>query len=194
MMYHPKQKTFLKQTLFNELMVVSLQNSPIIIRMKLRTILIAGLFLAITSTISAQNYRTGIGARVGFFNGITVKHFVSPNNAVEGILNFRWDGVIVTGLYEWQNPLPNARGFDYFLGLGGHIGIFDDYEWDDDDDDFDRDDRSTIVGVDLILGVEYTFPQAPFTIGLDYKPAFNLIGDNRIWADGLALSLRFNIQ
>ena len=86
--------------------------------------------------------------------------------------------------------MPNAQGFEYYLGVGGHIGIFDDYEWDDDDDD---DDASTIVGLDLIIGLEYTFLQAPFTIGLDYKPAFNFIGDNRVWADGLALNLRFNL-
>lgn len=157
--------------------------------MKPRKLLIVTLLVAMTSTISAQNYRTGIGARVGFFNGLTVKHFVNQNNAVEGILNFRWDGVIITGLYEWQNPLPNAQGFEYYLGLGGHIGFFDDYEWDDDDDD----DSATIVGLDLIIGLEYTFPTAPFTIGLDYKPAFNFIGDNHVWADGLALNLRFNL-
>lgn len=160
--------------------------------MKFKYLLIVTLFVAISSTISAQNYRTGIGARLGFFNGLTVKHFVNRNNAVEGILNFRWDGVIVTGLYEWQNPLPNARGFDYFLGIGGHIGFFDNYYWKNHNHKYD--DRYTVVGVDLILGLEYTFPQAPFTIGLDYKPAFNFIGDNHVWADGLALNLRFNIN
>ena len=158
--------------------------------MKIKKLLIVVILIAISTAISAQNYKTGIGARVGFFNGLTVKHFVNRNNAVEGILNFRWDGVIITGLYEWQYQLPNAQGFEYYLGVGGHIGIFDDYEWDDDDDD---DDASTIVGLDLIIGLEYTFPQAPFTIGLDYKPAFNFIGDNHVWADGLALNLRFNL-
>lgn len=156
--------------------------------MKLKTFFIATLLLALTATISAQNYKTAIGGRVGFFNGISVKHFLNPNNAVEGIMSFRWDGVVITGLYEWQNPLPNAQGFDYYVGLGGHIGFFDDYEWDDDDD------TSAIVGFDLILGLEYTFPQVPFTIGLDYKPAFNFIGDNHVWTDGFALNLRFNIN
>ena len=160
--------------------------------MKLKTFLIAGILLAFASTISAQHYKTGIGARVGFFNGLTVKHFLSRENAVEGILNFRWDGVIITGLYEWQQPLPNARGFDYFLGIGGHVGFFDNYHWKDHKHKYD--DRTTVAGIDLILGLEYTFPQAPFTIGLDYKPAFNFIGDDHIWADGLALNLRFNIQ
>ena len=154
--------------------------------MKFKTFLIAAVLLVISSSISAQNYNTGIGARVGFFNGITVKHFVSPSNALEGIVNFRWGGAIVTGLYEWQQPIPSAPGLDYFLGVGAHVGFFDSYKWDNE--------ASTIIGADVIVGLEYTFPTAPFTIGLDYKPAFNIIGDNHIWADGVALSLRFNIN
>ena len=153
--------------------------------MKLKTFLFAALLLLTASTISAQNYRTGVGARVGFFNGITVKHFVSPGNALEGIVNFRWGGAIVTGLYEWQQPIHSAPGLDYYLGLGAHIGFFDNYKWDD---------ASTVVGADLVAGLEYTFPTAPFSIALDYKPAFNFIGDNHVWADGVALSLRFNIN
>ena len=154
--------------------------------MKFKTFLIAAVLLVISSSISAQNYNTGIGARVGFFNGITLKHFISPSNALEGIVNFRWGGAIVTGLYEWQQPIPSAPGLDYFLGVGAHVGFFDSYKWDNE--------ASTIIGADVIVGLEYTFPTAPFTIGLDYKPAFNIIGDNHIWADGVALSLRFNIN
>ena len=154
--------------------------------MKLKTILIAALLLVITSSISSQNYQTGIGARVGFFNGVTIKHFVSQNNALEGIVNFRWGGVLVTGMYEWQQPIPSAPGLDYYLGVGAHVGFFEKDRWEDNE--------STIAGVDLGVGLEYTFPTAPFTIGLDYKPAFNFIGDNNIWADGVALNLRFNIN
>ncbi len=147
--------------------------------MKLKTFLFAALLLLSASTISAQSYGTGIGARLGFFNGVTVKHFVSPNNALEGIVNFRWGGVIVTGMYQWQQPILSAPGLDYYLGVGAHLGFFDkdDYKW--------SDASSVIVGADIV---------APFTIGLDYKPAFNFIGDNHVWADGIALNLRFNIN
>ncbi len=154
--------------------------------MKFKTLLFAALLLLSASTVSAQNYRTGVGARVGFFNGITVKHFVSPGNALEGIVNFRWGGAIITGMYEWQQPIHSAPGLDYYLGVGAHIGFFDKYKWDED--------QSTVFGADLVAGLEYTFPTAPFSIALDYKPAFNFIGDNHIWADGVALSLRFNIN
>ena len=154
--------------------------------MKLKTFLIAAILCAFSSTISAQNYKTAIGVRTGFFNGITIKNFVSPYSAFEGIANIRWGGVILTGLYEWQREVPLAPGFDYFLGAGAHIGVFNNYKWDKD--------VSTILGLDVILGLEYTFPSEPITIALDYKPAFNLIGDNRIWADGLGISFRFNLR
>lgn len=154
--------------------------------MKFKTFLFAALLLLSASTVSAQNYGTGIGARVGFFNGVTAKHFISSRNAIEGILNFRWGGAIFTGMYEWQQPISAAPGLDYYLGVGGHIGFFDKYKWDED--------QSAVFGADIVAGIEYTFPTAPFTIGLDYKPAFNFIGDNHIWADGLALNLRFNIN
>ena len=154
--------------------------------MKFKSLLITGLLFVIVSTMSAQNYKTAIGVRTGFFNGFTIKNFVSENNAFEGIVNFRWGGTALTGLYEWQSQVPNSPGFDYFVGAGAHIGLFNNYKWDKD--------ASVILGVDLMLGFEYTFPTAPFTLALDYKPAFNFIGDDHIWADGIGLSFRFNIR
>ena len=56
--------------------------------MKLKTFFIAAILLAITSTISAQNYKTGIGGRVGVFNGITVKHFHGRRFCFQG-MNFQ---------------------------------------------------------------------------------------------------------
>lgn len=154
--------------------------------MKFKTILIATLLTAIASNMNAQNYKSAVGVRAGLFNGVTYKNFVTPHNAIEGIVDFRWDGVIVTGLYEWQNGMRCAPGFDYVLGLGVHAGFFNNYKWDKS--------KTAMAGVDALIGIEYTFPTAPFTLGLDYKPAFNFIGDNRIWADNVGLSFRFHLR
>ena len=154
--------------------------------MKFKTILIATLLTAIASNMNAQNYKSAVGVRAGLFNGVTYKNFVTPHNAIEGIVDFRWDGVIVTGLYEWQNGMRCAPGFDYVLGLGVHAGFFNNYKWDKS--------KTAMAGVDALIGIEYTFPTAPFTLGLDYKPAFNFIGDNRIWADNVGLSFRFHLK
>lgn len=153
--------------------------------MKNKSFLIATILLLFASTMSGQNYKTGVGVRAGFFNGVSVKSFLSPNSAIEGIATYRWDGVVVTGMYEWQKFIPSAPGFDYYLGIGAHIGFFENYKWSD---------ASVVLGADLVAGLEYTFPTAPFTIALDYKPAFNFIGDNRIWLDSVGLSFRFNLK
>ena len=47
----------------------------------------------------AQDYNTGIGLRGGLSNGLTIKHFISSNTALEGIISTRWRGLELTGLY-----------------------------------------------------------------------------------------------
>lgn len=157
--------------------------------MKHILVLIAALVLLSFSDSRAQNYATSAGLRLGAFSGLTIKHFVSGTNALEGIASLRWGGIAFTGLYEWQKPVHNARNLDYFLGLGGHIGVWNSnhYYWYDES----RNGSFAIVGVDLIAGLEYTFPAVPFNVGVDWKPAFNLIGDTHWWGDGVALSIRY---
>jgi hypothetical protein len=159
--------------------------------MKIRLFLFAFMATAFSLSSMAQNYSTAAGLRLGYFNGITVKHFISGTNALEGIASFRWGGFALTGLYEWQKPVRGAQNLDYFLGLGGHIGFWDNnkYYWYDDK----RKGSFTIIGIDFIAGLEYTFPAVPFNVGLDWKPAFNLIGDTHWWGDGLAFSIRYTL-
>jgi len=157
--------------------------------MKFKTLLLTAFLFALITTAGAQNYATAAGLRLGAFSGFTVKHFVSGTNSLEGIATFRWGGFALTGLYEWQKPIKGARNLDYFLGLGGHIGFWnnDSYYWYEDE----RNGSFAVIGVDFIAGLEYTFSDVPFNIGLDWKPAFNLIGDTHWWGDGAALSIRY---
>lgn len=160
--------------------------------MKKRTVyflIVAFLVLAPLSVFS-QPYKTGVGVRFGGFSGLTVKHFLSSKNALEGMLTFRWNGTVITGLYEWQNPIKGAPNLDWEIGLGAHIGFFNEgyvyqkhyYE------------SQTTVGADFIIGLEYTFKDAPFSIGLDWKPAVNFAGYSGWWNDGFGLSIRFNFK
>lgn len=154
-----------------------------------KSLLLISFVVALSAWTQAQPYSTALGARLGFFNGITIKHFVSNSNAIEGIAAFRWNGFVFTGLYEWQKPIKGAKGLDYEIGFGGHVGFWDNdhYYW----YDKDRDGNFTVVGIDFILGLEYTFAEVPFNLALDWKPAFNLVGDKHWWGDGVALSIRY---
>jgi hypothetical protein len=148
-------------------------------------ILAAGLF----TIASAQDYNTGIGLRAGFSQGLTLKHFIGSNTALEGILATRWQGYEITGLYEVHHQAFDVEHLNWYYGAGAHIGFWNG------DNTFsnwgNKGSNYTIIGVDGILGIEYNFSEAPINVGLDWKPALNLIGYTGFWADGGALSIRY---
>jgi hypothetical protein len=146
-------------------------------------ILAAGLL----TMASAQDYNTGIGLRAGFSQGLTLKHFISSNAALEGILSTRWQGVDITGLYEIHNNAFDVEHLNWYYGGGAHIGF-----WDGANTNWGKAGNSyTVIGIDGIIGMEYNFSEAPINISIDWKPAINLIGYTGFWADGGALAIRY---
>ncbi|MCP4551513.1 MAG: hypothetical protein GY834_05640 [Bacteroidetes bacterium] len=136
-------------------------------------------------TLNAQNYNTGVGLRGGTANGLTIKHYVSPSTALEAIFASRWNGVLITGLVEIDNEF-NTPGLNWFYGAGAHIGFWDGASW-----WIDGETTSPIIGIDAILGIEYTFEDLPISLTLDWKPAINLIGFTGAWTDSGAFSIRY---
>lgn len=144
------------------------------------------LVISIVSLVSAQDYKTGIGVRAGYSSGLTIKHFLNEKAAVEGLLKTRWQGFEITGLYEINRQAFDVKGLTWFYGVGAHIGFYNgNYVY------WGRSGTTyTVVGIDGILGLEYTFTEIPINIGIDWKPALNLIGYSGVWSEG-ALSIRF---
>ncbi len=149
----------------------------------------------------AQNYKTGIGIRGGYVSGLTVKHFVNTNTALEGIISPRWEGVLITGLYEKHTTAFKVQQLQFYGGIGAHVGFWDFHEhnhkhhpWFHDDDHHGYDDGHTVVGADLVMGLEYTFKEIPFAVGIDWKPGVNLIGHQGVWLGDVAFNLRFLIS
>ena len=101
--------------------------------MKLRKLFFAGLLItAFATTLNAQSYNTGFGVRLGYDNGLTLKHFFAPATAGEFILSASPRHFQLTGLYEYQQPVVGAPNLDWYLGIGAHIGSIhknkDDYD------------------------------------------------------------------
>jgi len=145
------------------------------------------LFTAILAVSNAQDYNTGIGIRGGLYNGITFKHFIGQKAALEGILDTKDKGFMITGLYELHANAFNTDRLNWYYGIGGHVGFWDgaNVSWADDNDSY------TVIGVDGILGLEYNFNEIPINISIDWKPAFNLAGYSGFWGDGAGLSIRY---
>lgn len=139
----------------------------------------------------AQYYSTSLGLKFGGYNGISAKHYLSDVNAVEGLLSFGWGGFAITGLYEWNWPAFDTDGLSWYVGGGAHLGVRDrrpheTYYYDGDGGAF--------LGLDFIIGLEYTFEEIPLNLALDWKPAFDIIGDQYFWAGDVALGVRYAFQ
>jgi len=144
------------------------------------------LVLSIVGLANAQEYRTGIGLRAGFSSGLTIKHFMNQKAAFEGLLKTRWQGFDITGLYEIHNQAFDVSRLKWYYGGGAHIGFYNGNHvyWGTYGQEY------TIVGIDGILGMEYTFSEIPINIGIDWKPALNIVGYSGFWSEG-AISFRF---
>jgi hypothetical protein len=143
--------------------------------------------ICITAFSYAQDYNNGIGLRAGLYNGLTFKHFLGSKPAAEFLVSSRWSGFELTGLYEIHNRAFNVDRLKWYFGVGAHLGLYngDNTNWGNTGTAY------TIIGVDGILGLEYNFTELPINIGIDWKPAFNIIGYSKFWPDGGALSIRY---
>lgn len=156
--------------------------------MKKTFLLILALIASITLTINAQGYNTAIGLRAGSASGITLKHSIGGNRALEGIVdfNFQNNGMHFTGLYEIHKEAFSVNGLNWYYGLGFHVGF-----WDSPDHNHSS---TSSLGIDGILGLEYVIKEIPFTIGLDWKPALDIYQDvyGNFGLFGLSVRYYFN--
>ena len=136
---------------------------------------ILGLFCS--SFVFAQaHYTLGVGVRGGNPLGVTGKYFFSEKSAVEGILGYQLvRGYSLTGLYEFHGAI-GREPLNWFAGAGGSLAAF-------------SIDRKVTVGVDAILGIEYTLVRQPINFSVDWKPGYSSF--YRWKLDQVAVSVRY---
>ena len=138
-----------------------------------KTLLVIAILTAFTSTNvigqknSGQSYQTALGIKVWDGAGITLKHFISPTVALEGIGYFWNRGARITGLYEIHGAISGAPGLKWYVGPGAHIGIYN-----------TKYGGKSFGGVDGVLGLDYKFNGAPINMSIDWQPSFEF-GDDR---------------
>jgi hypothetical protein len=155
---------------------------------KLAILPLLALILILSAGNSKAQYNHALGLRFSYYPGITFKTHVSTPGAIELILDTHWGGWIFTGLYEHHFPL-GPENLNIYLGGGGHVGLWPySPRWRNYWEPYDG---GPFVGVDGIVGLEYTIPTVPLNFSLDYKPSFNLVGYYGWWYDNAALSMRF---
>ncbi len=136
------------------------------------------LFIVFVLTISlqqtfaqskGQTYQTALGVKFYPGAGITIKHFVKNNAALEGIGYFWKDGMRITGLYEFHGNISGAPGLKWYVGPGAHVGFWNNRYW---DRNYPGYRGSALVGIDGVLGLDYKFNGAPINMSVDWQPSF----------------------
>ena len=135
--------------------------------MKKTLLLTFVLFTILTGAVNAQSnigstdYTTAIGVK--FYPGaVSVKHFVTDKNALEGIAYFWNRGTRITGLYEIHGEIENAGGLKWYIGHGAHVGFYNNKYYA----------GATYIGLDGVLGLDYKFKSAPINLSIDWQPSF----------------------
>lgn len=125
--------------------------------------------IMICSSATAQNYKNALGVKF-YPGGITFKHFTSEKVSLEAIGYFYNNGTRITGLYEFNFPLADISGLNWYVGPGVHLGF---YNYKVGNNKF----TGTALGVDGVIGLDYKIENAPINLSLDWQPSIEF-GDN----------------
>ena len=122
----------------------------------------------------AQNYNSAIGARLGYPVSISYKTFLTAEHALEGYVGFRtWRNYSYSSInaaYQVHFPLEGIENLQWYIGAGGGI-----YLW---NYDVRPRERNTEIGLGIqgYLGLDYTIPDLPINVFVDWIPTFFISG------------------
>lgn len=162
--------------------------------MKKIAIILSLLFIAL-STIQAQNYKSAVGARLGYPLSASYKLFLNESHAVEGFVGTRgftyWRWTNVSIAYQIHKPFNNdniPEGFQWYYGGGGSVYF---WNW---NTGFGNGENNTSFGVQGYIGLDYTFQNIPLNLSVDWVPTFFVNGFGSGFGSGFgAIAARYTL-
>lgn len=148
------------------------------------------LLASVIFTVSAAQaqYDAAVGARLTYGVGVTYKKNLNTNKFFEGIGYASGFGsgtfVSLTGLYEVHKDIPDIKNLNWYFGGGADVAFYTGV----------GSSNAVSVGLDGIIGLDYTFADLPLNISLDYLPRFSLNGGYGFYGRGGAFSIRYVLK
>ncbi|MEN0050689.1 MAG: hypothetical protein AAF806_26725 [Bacteroidota bacterium] len=125
----------------------------------------------LTNSVSAQSYKSAVGARLGYPLSASFKTFINDSDAIEvyagfrGFSTSRW--VSVSGAYQKHDELSDVlEGLSWYYGGGASV-----YFW---TYDFSNDFANTSIGIQGYIGLDYKFSETPLSLSIDWIPSLFL--------------------
>ena len=107
------------------------------------------------------SYRTAIGVKF-YPGGVTLKHFVASNAALEFIGYFWERGSRITGLYEYHGNISDGGGLRWYIGPGAHVAFYNSKFFA----------GGQTVGIDGVLGLDLKLNHIPINLSIDWQPSY----------------------
>jgi hypothetical protein len=161
--------------------------------MKKIALLFAFLFaLSLSNDMKAQgNFQSALGLRFGAPLAASYKFFISDPAAIELYLGFRSYSVGYTflnpgAMYQYHFPINGVDGLNWYVGGGASLFL---YSF---DDGYCAGCDGLAFGINGVLGLDYTFADAPINLSVDWLPTIVIAGDFAGFGAGNgALSARY---
>lgn len=83
------------------------------------------------------------------------------------------DGISLSAMYDFVDTIVD--NFYWYYGFGAQVNIIDDF-------------GLSVAGE---IGIEYAVQDFPITIGLDYRPALDILSDTDVRGDQVGFNLRY---
>lgn len=106
------------------------------------------------------------------FDGV---YSLSKGRRIHGNLGIGDGGIGVDLIHDWVFSFDGNRRLLFYPGIGGNLYFIND---------------DIVIGVVGELGLEYRF-SIPLTLGIDYRPAFNILPDTDAVSNGVGVNIRY---
>ena len=130
------------------------------------TIIFAFSFIFLNS-ISAQSYSSAVGVKLGYCLNGTFKKQIKENFYVDIYAGFRTHFILGGAAVEFHKPIEEVENLYWYYGGGAYFGSYNYNSF-----------SYTFIGINGVLGLDYSFDEIPLNVSVDWMPGFNLTGDN----------------
>lgn len=135
-------------------------------------------------------YKVGLGLKLGTPVALSVKYMAAKHHAVELLAGGWLRAGGATLLYVYHIYMRNAPSLRWYFGAGAHCAYAAANSYNPYSDRFVK--NNIYAGLDGVLGLEYVFPRAPFSIALDALPTVNFTERVSLWWNaGIAFRYTF---
>ncbi len=121
--------------------------------------------LMLSGKLNAQSYSAAVGAKLtfGFYGTYKMEFKENLYADIYGGLAYGLGGGVALELHK---PIEDVDNLYWYVGAGVNGGIHPSYAT-----------RSGVrIGVNTVIGIDYTFDEIPLNLSFDWMPGLNIVG------------------